>query len=120
MTFIQPPDDYKVTERQRPWWRWFCELWTPHPKKNDRYRAWREFKRLQPGPTLWFEIKHAHAEQVKDPRWHEDRCRFAPRLADWIKDKRWEDEGRGDTFEDPDYKRPSLEQILEAQENRKP
>ena len=69
----------------------FLLFWTAYPKRKDKGRAWRYWKREKLDGHL-AQILRAIAEQEKSDQWRREGGRFIKNPATWLNDRSWEDE----------------------------
>lgn len=74
----------------------FCRIYSRHPKKTGKILAEQYLAQdlaAAPDPQgLLARIEAAHREQLYALNWTADGGRYAPKLADWLRDKRYLDE----------------------------
>lgn len=70
----------------------FDAFWTQYPKRKDRAKAERAWRKLSPDDALQAVILAAIARQRCWPAWTKDGGEFIPHGATWINNRRWLDE----------------------------
>lgn len=70
----------------------FDIFWKAYPKKKDKAKAFRAFKKLKPDETLLNTILKALERQKNDPNWIKDKRQFMPYPSTYLNNHRWEDE----------------------------
>ena len=75
----------------------FGEFWDLYPRKQNRARAEKSFKRLKPSPELFAEILEALERQKASEQWQRDGGAYVPHASTWLNGRRWEDEITGTT-----------------------
>jgi hypothetical protein len=56
----------------------------------NKARAWKAWQRIGPGPGLLDAILAAVRRQRASPQWQDPQ--YVPGPANWLRDRRWEDE----------------------------
>lgn len=69
----------------------FEELWNAYPKKAAKAQAEKAFAKLNPSPELYAAMLAALDRQKQSDQWQKADGRYIPHLANWLKDRRWED-----------------------------
>lgn len=78
----------------------FDELWSAYPNKAAKGRAEAAWIDLDPDKELQAIMLEAVEKQRSSPQWEEPR--YIPHLANWINDRRWEDEIDDGRYREPD------------------
>lgn len=68
----------------------FTRFWESYPKKLNRDKAWKEWRKLNPGPDLAAKIAAGLEKWKICPMWNEDGGRYITSACDWLHDRRWE------------------------------
>ena len=71
----------------------FDFFWSSFPKKEGKLRAMEEWKKLLLTSATFSQIMRALEIQKKTSQWREESGRYIPKPENWLKDRRWEDEG---------------------------
>ena len=64
-------------------------FWNEFPKKTDKQRAWVVFQSVDVEMDV---LLQGLRRQKMSEQWLEQGGRFVPRAADWLRDRRWEDQ----------------------------
>jgi len=67
---------------------WF---WDAYPRKVGRADAERAWAQLDPDPALVAEVLAGLARARQSRQWAQDRGRYIPNPANWLRGRRWED-----------------------------
>lgn len=67
-------------------------FWTAYPKKKDKTKARKVFKKLNPDEALFKTILNALETQVKDKNWCKEGRQYMPYPSTYLNNRRWEDE----------------------------
>lgn len=70
----------------------FDAFWAAYPKRKNRGRAEKAFKKLKPDDGLMEEIIKAINQAKKSPQWVKDNGQFIPYPETWLNAKGWLDE----------------------------
>jgi hypothetical protein len=70
----------------------FEKLWQNYPRKEDKSKANKAWNKLDWSAELQQAMMAALELQKRSPQWSEDNGRFIPHFANWLADRRWEDE----------------------------
>jgi hypothetical protein len=69
----------------------FENVWSAYPRKVDQDSARGEWERLAPDADLRREMLAAIARWTVDEAWRRENGRYIPKLAKWLRQKRWTD-----------------------------
>jgi hypothetical protein len=72
----------------------FEEFWNAYPRPAKRESTLAEWTKLAPSPELQATILAAIATQAKSHQWQ--RRGVIPHPDNWLRERRWEDEGEGE------------------------
>lgn len=75
----------------------FALFWAAYPKKSAKQDALKAFVKLAPSTELLDTLLSAIALQKASAGWAKDGGAFIPLPASWLRGRRWEDEGPGET-----------------------
>lgn len=67
----------------------FEAFWDVYPKKREKERAWKVWKKIHPDPALLAVIASGLMTQCESKAWHQENGRFIPLAAKWLEDERW-------------------------------
>ena len=67
----------------------FDIFWNEFPKKTDKQRAWMEFQSVDVPLEV---LRDGLRRQKMSQQWLDQGGRFVPKAADWLRDRRWEDQ----------------------------
>lgn len=70
----------------------FAQFWKLYPKKRDRDKALKAWRKLNPDNELFCQIMIALNAQIRSAQWQRDGGQYIPYPSTWINGKRWEDE----------------------------
>ena len=70
----------------------FDRFWSAYPRKVAKPAARKKFESLNPDGPLLEKMIQAVERQKKSDQWTKDDGRFIPHPANWISQRRWEDE----------------------------
>lgn len=70
----------------------FNMFWEAYPKKKDKAKAFRAFKKLNPDEKLLNTILTALEKQKNDVNWVKQKRQFMPYPSTYLNNRRWEDE----------------------------
>lgn len=70
----------------------FSEFWRQYPKKRDKAKAERMWKKIKVDPPLFNKIIEAIREQSASEDWQKNGGQFIPYPSTWLNGARWEDE----------------------------
>lgn len=73
-------------------WPGFEVLWFQHPRKENKRLASSAWNRLLPDENLRMLIFERHKLWCESSQWQKDNGQFVPLLANWLNDRRWQDE----------------------------
>lgn len=63
-----------------------------YPKKKDKVKAFKAFKKLDPSEELLNTILKALERQKNDVNWVKQKRQFMPYPSTYLNNRRWEDE----------------------------
>ena len=78
----------------------FGDFWAVYPRKKDRDRAEKAWRKLAPDADLRAVILAAVERQKRSEQWRRDGGQYIPHAATWINGKRWTDEDDRPTADD--------------------
>ena len=70
----------------------FARFWSSYPRKQNRAKALKVFRDLDPDEDLLSVILDAVERQKQSPQWTRDGGQFIPLATTWLSGRRWEDE----------------------------
>ncbi len=70
----------------------FDRFWAAYPRKIDKDKARRAWKKLKVDPELLKVILAGVERDRRSPQWAEDGGRYVPYPATWLNNRRWEAE----------------------------
>lgn len=70
----------------------FDKFYSAYPKKKDKAKALRAFKKLNPDEELLNTILRALERQKNDADWVKQKRQFMPYPSTYLNNRRWEDE----------------------------
>ncbi len=70
----------------------FDVFWEAYPKRKDKAKAYRAFKKLNPDEKLLNTILTALEKQKNDVNWVKQKRQFMPYPSTYLNNRRWEDE----------------------------
>ena len=70
----------------------FDDLWSKYPKKTSKAGAVKAFRKLKPDKGLFDTIMQALQKHKLTEQWQEAGGRYIPKLMNWLKEEKWEDE----------------------------
>ena len=70
----------------------FARFWSSYPRKQNRAKALKVFRDLDPDEDLLSVILDAVERQKQSPQWTRDGGQFIPLATTWLTGRRWEDE----------------------------
>lgn len=71
---------------------YFDTFWKTYPRKKDKPKAIRAWRRLKVNETLLQMILTAIEREKKSSDWQKENGQFIPYPATWLNGRRWEDE----------------------------
>jgi len=83
---------YNPPEGERTLAAHFESFWEAYPKKKDKQRAARAFKRLKATEPMLAMMLSALEIQKRSPDWRKDGGQYVPLPSTWLNGHRWEDE----------------------------
>lgn len=87
---VRPGQTFHVEPERAPEYSAeFLEFWSLYPRRENKARAWAAWQQQRPNLD---EVRAALAWQVNQPAWSRKDGRYIPTAANWITDRRWEDE----------------------------
>lgn len=69
----------------------FEEFWQAYPRKADKPRALKAWKKLKPNAELRQVLLNALGHHKQSAQWQKERGRYIPYPATWLNGRRWED-----------------------------
>lgn len=70
----------------------FLRFWDSYPRKVDKQKALKAWKKLSPDGALCRIIAATLEEQKRSPQWRKDGGSYIPYPSTWLNGRRWEDE----------------------------
>lgn len=70
----------------------FDRFWAAYPKKKDKERARKAWKKLKPDLDLCRVMAEALERQKRSDQWTRDGGAYIPHPSTWLNGRRWEDE----------------------------
>ena len=70
----------------------FARFWYSYPRKQNKAKALKAFRALDPDERLLSTILDAVERQKQSPQWTKDGGQFIPLATTWLSGRRWEDE----------------------------
>lgn len=70
----------------------FLRFWDAYPRKVDKQKALKAWKRLSPDETLYQVIMSILEKQKRSLQWQRDGGAYIPYPSTWLNGRRWEDE----------------------------
>lgn len=70
----------------------FDRFWAAYPKKRDKMRARKAWKKLAPDMELCRVMAKALEQQKQSNDWLKDGGTYIPNPSTWLNNHRWEDE----------------------------
>lgn len=98
----------------------FAQFWEAYPRKESRERAFAEWVSLSPNGALLAQMLDAIELQKCSTEWQREGGRYIPHAANWIKDRRWEDEAMpqcndsGGTFDTETFFKDALAKVYDT------
>lgn len=74
-------------------WALFEQFWSAYPRKQDKERARRSWKKLRPDMALCQVMSDALERDKRSEQWRKNNGEFIPYPSSWLNGRRWEDEG---------------------------
>ena len=78
--------------KQEPDWGLFEQFWAAYPRKQNKERARRAWKKLNPDVALCQTMSAALERDKRSEQWRRDGGEFIPHPSTWLNNRRWEDE----------------------------
>ncbi len=83
----------KPPKRGDGWIKDFHEIfWPKYPKKVSKQQALKSWVKIEPSPGLAEKITAALEKQKKSRQWTQADGQYIPHPANWLNNRRWEDE----------------------------
>jgi hypothetical protein len=70
----------------------FDLFWKSYPKKRDKEKAEKRFRKINPDEKLFSEIMAGLNRQKDTEGWTKNKGEFIPLPSTWLNNKRWRDE----------------------------
>ena len=70
----------------------FENVWNLYPRKADKLKAFKAWNKINPSEELTNKILNAIIHTKATEQWQKESGRFIPHLANWLSNRRWEDE----------------------------
>ena len=83
---------YSPPEGERAHAAHFDSFWEAYPKKKDKQRAVRAFRRLKVTEPMLAMMLSALEIQKRSPDWRKDGGQYVPLPSSWLNGRRWEDD----------------------------
>ncbi|MGN0489365.1 MAG: hypothetical protein ACI4HO_08905 [Ruminococcus sp.] len=90
----------------------FEEFWSVYPNHKARASAEREWVKINPDKELTGQIIAAVTAAAKTESWLKDNGKYIPFAANYLKDRRWEDQQEPEKFSSAD----ALDSIINGEE----
>ena len=90
--YSPPKGDVSKSSGQGVDWDLFERFWTAYPRKQNKERARRAWKKLHPDLELCRIMSAALERDKRSEQWRRDNGDFIPHPASWLNGRRWEDE----------------------------
>ena len=74
-------------------WALFEQFWAAYPRKQNKERTRRAWKKLRPDLALCRTMSAALERDKRSEQWRKDNGAFIPHPSSWLNGRRWEDEG---------------------------
>lgn len=74
-------------------WALFEQFWSAYPRKQNKDRARRAWKKLRPDMALCQAMSDALERDRRSEQWRKNNGEFIPHPSSWLNGRRWEDEG---------------------------
>lgn len=87
-TPCNPPEE-KAAETEA---ELFTRFWFAYPRKTDKQRAARAFRRLKVTGAMLGRMLAAMERQKRSRQWREANGQYIPHPSTWLNGRRWEDE----------------------------
>ena len=71
---------------------YFDLFWDAYPKDKNKHKALREFQKINPDQHQFKKILVAVEKFKTTKQWQKDNGKYIPHAANWLKDRRYEDE----------------------------
>ena len=78
--------------KQEPDWDLFEQFWRAYPRKQNKERARREWKKINPDQALCRLMSDALERDKRSAQWQKKGGEFIPHPSTWLHGRRWEDE----------------------------
>lgn len=75
-----------------PEWAMFDRFWEAYPRKKNKERARRAWRKLNPDISLCRIMSDALKRDKNSEQWTKDGGKYIPHPSSWLNDRRWEDE----------------------------
>lgn len=82
-------------------WALFEQFWSAYPRKQNKERARRAWKKLRPNMALCQAMSDALERDKRSEQWRKNNGEFIPHPSSWLNGRRWEDEGPPGTEDRP-------------------
>lgn len=82
-------------------WALFEQFWSAYPRKQNKERARRAWKKLRPDMALCQAMSDALERDKRSEQWRKNNGEFIPHPSSWLNGRRWEDEGPPGTEDRP-------------------
>ena len=73
----------------------FDRFWAAYPRKQDKQKARRAWRKLKPDPALCRVMWEALERQKQSKAWRKEDGAYIPYPSSWLNGRRWEDEEPG-------------------------
>lgn len=94
--YSPPEGDGKASARKRskrePDWAMFERFWGAYPRKQNKERARRAWKKINPDPELCRIMAAALERDKLSEQWQKDGGSYIPHPSSWLNGRRWQDE----------------------------
>jgi len=70
----------------------FERFWAAYPRHENKEAAWNIFRRLNPDAALLETMLKSVELSKQSDQWRQDSGKYIPYPANWLKQRRWEDE----------------------------
>ena len=96
-TPYSPPEGDSVSPVQKrskrePDWDLFERFWKAYPRKQDKERARRAWRKVNPDLALCRIMSAALERDKQSEQWQENGGKYIPHPSSWLNNRRWEDE----------------------------
>lgn len=82
----------KKCPKREPDWDMFERFWKVYPRKQDKERARRAWRKINPDLALCRIMSAALEQDKQSEKWQEDGGKYIPYPSSWLNGRRWEDE----------------------------